>query len=218
MKMMTCFRLAQGVWEHANDRFLRVKTASLDSFSGKLTGRREREVVPQGLSKFNDCRHYEPPDYHYVRLIRSELFGDGNSNEVFVDLGSGLGRILCVMARVPLKKVVGVELVQELCIRSHQNLTQMRGRKAPFEVVCSDVLDASLDEGTTFFLFNSFGADTLSELCRNLQQSLTNVPRTIRFVYYNDIHADVLEANTDLEKVKSMTTFNGVHISYWKSR
>lgn len=217
MKMMTCFRLAQGIWEHANDRALRINTASLDSFSGRLWGTREREEVPQGLSRFEDCRHYEPPDYHYVRLIRSMLFAEGNSDEVFYDLGSGLGRILCVMARVPLKKVIGIELVNDLCVRSRFNLERMRGRKAPFEVHCSDVLDVSLDEGTTFFLFNSFGEDTLRALCGNLENSLERNPRKIRFVYYNDVHADVLDEMRFLSRFQVMTTFNGVHISFWNN-
>lgn len=218
MKMMTCFRLAQGMWEHVNDRVLGVHTASMDSFSGRIWGRRDREQVPRGLSRFDDCIHYEPPDYYYIRLIRSELFGEGDRDEVFVDLGSGLGRILCVMARVPLRKVIGIELVDDLCRRSRINLTQMRRRKAPFEVICSDVLEASLDEGTTFFLFNAFGARTLEALCTNLMDSLARHPRQVRFVYYNDVHAEVLAANTDLQKVKEIKTFNGVSVSYWMSR
>ena len=49
------------------------------------------------------------------------------SDFVFVDYGSGKGRTLLVAAEFPFKKIVGVEIAQELHAIAGKNVDQYRG-------------------------------------------------------------------------------------------
>ncbi len=80
--------------------------------------------------------------------------------DVFGDLGCGMGRIVCVAARKTVRKSIGVELLEPLCEIAHRNATLLRGRKASIQIVCGDATTVDLSEGTIYFMFNPFGART----------------------------------------------------------
>ena len=48
------------------------------------------------------------------------------------------------------------------------------------------------------FLFNPFGADTLSVVAANLARSLTEEPRHVVVAYFNPVHRAVLEDTAGL--------------------
>src|SRR6185436_10035090 len=63
------------------------------------------------------------------------------TDTVFVDFGSGKGRVLLLAAQFPMKRVVGVEFSPQLCQVARQNIEAFRRshpRIAPIEVVESD--------------------------------------------------------------------------------
>jgi precorrin-6B methylase 2 len=89
---------------------------------------------------------------------------------VFYDIGSGMGRIVCAAARKRLRKCTGVEMSEPLCQIARCNAMKLRGRKAPIEIVCGDAPTADLGEGTIYFMFDPFGADTIRDTLENIMK------------------------------------------------
>ena len=147
-----------------------------------------------------------------LRILKPE------PQDVFCDIGCGMGRILCVAARTPVKKCLGVELLEPLCQIAQQNGTRLRGRKASIQIVCRDAATADLSEGTIYFLFNPFGPETLRDTLENIRGSLSRNPRAIRIAYYNSQHASVLEALGWLVKAHEFDTFGGHRVTFWENR
>jgi precorrin-6B methylase 2 len=173
-------------------------------------------TLGHALSKHADSCIYLAPDYWCVyrvaRILRLK------ADDVFFDLGSGMGRILCVLARRNIRKCVGIELYEELCDMARSNALWLRGRKVPIEVRCGDAAVADLNEGTIYFMYNPFGADTLRDVLENIRKSLLSFPRSIRIVYYNSVHESVFRTCEWLERSEAFHTFTGRTVTFWKNR
>jgi predicted RNA methylase len=137
--------------------------------------------------------------------------------DTFCDIGCGMGRILCVAARKPLRKCIGVELLGPLCEIARRNAASLRGKKAPVQIVCGDATTTDLSEGTIYFMFNPFGPDTLRDTLENIRDSLSQKPRAIKIAYYNAQFAGVLEALGWLVKVREYETFGGHRVTFWEN-
>jgi len=168
-------------------------------------------------AKYHDNICYESPDYWCIRKIAKMIKPQAEATAVFYDLGSGKGRVLCMMARQPFKKVVGVELFECLCEAARKNVQGMRGRKAPIEIVCEDATRADISDGTVYFMFHPFGADTMREVLANIKISLSSNPRNITIIYYNPVHEDVLKSCTWLHEYSAFYTLTRRRVSFWSN-
>lgn len=147
-----------------------------------------------------DSTRYQPTPYHMLRVVSSYI----RSNDVFVDLGCGKGRVLCFVAtRCKLRKAIGVELVPELAHVARRNLSKLT-LVAPVRVVNVDAREADLSEGTVYFMYNPFGQDTLRKILQNLKKSLRTNPRRVRLLYYNPKHAHILD---DADWIHAVTSY-----------
>ncbi len=162
-----------------------------------------------------DNNYYESPDYVYVRRIARSFINP--ENEVFYDIGCGKGRILCVMAQKPFKRVVGIDLFEGLCEDARANAGRLRGRKAPITIRCEDAAKADISDGTVYFMFNPFGPATMQDVLENMRQSLVTRPRQITIIYYNAAHANILRSSGWLAEVNQFLTATGRCVSFWRN-
>ena len=167
-------------------------------------------------ARHDDNFDYATIDYWNMRNVVRVL--KPGPEDVFYDIGCGMGRILCVMARHPLRKCIGVELSEPLCQIARRNAAKLRGRKAPIEIVCGDATTADLGDGTIYFMFNPFGAESLRDTLENLRNSLLRKPRPVRLVYYNSTFEHEFESVGWLEKIRHFNSFGGHRITLWRSR
>jgi precorrin-6B methylase 2 len=167
-------------------------------------------------ARYSDNFHYATIGYLSVRKVLRVV--KPGPQDVFCDIGSGMGRILCVVAREPVRKCVGVELLEPLCQIARRNAISLRGRKAPIQIVCGDATTVDLSEGTIYFMFNPFGGETLRDTLENIRCSLSQKPRAIRIAYYNSKYQSVLEALGWLVKVHEFDTFGGHRVTFWENR
>jgi hypothetical protein len=139
---------------------------------------------------------YEPTPPGVLEDLLLEVSGD-LSEHVFIDLGSGKGRMLCFASAHPFKRIIGVEFAKELHAAAQENLRQF---KAPWRR-CRDVRSILADV-TTFewpsdplvlFLFNPFREPILGRVVESLEQSHAVKPRPIWLLYYMPEHAAVIE-------------------------
>ncbi len=144
------------------------------------------------LTRLQDAYSYVPVDYgalwRYMRPLHL------SSSDVVFDIGSGMGRVLCMFARRPLSRCIGVERDAELAAAAKRNAVTLRGRRAPIDVRVGDAADADYTEGTIFWMFNPFGKATLQCVMERIERSLRESPRHIQIAYLRPEHEDVLDA------------------------
>jgi cyclopropane fatty-acyl-phospholipid synthase-like methyltransferase len=140
--------------------------------------------------------------------------------DVFVDLGSGKGRVLCCAARRPLRLVAGVEYAEDLCRLARENVARMHGRRAEVRVECGRAEDTDFTGVTVVYLYNPFGPETLSRVLDRLGRSLAQHPRALRLAYVNPEHEGPLETCgfLDCDRRWGRDTHKDVHhaVSFWR--
>ena len=137
-------------------------------------------------------------------------------SDVFIDIGSGKGRVLCCAARYPVERVVGVDLSEPFCEAARKNARRMRGRRAPISVQASVAEDLDYSAATALFLFNPFGAATLAPLLEKIRQ---DAPRNIRIAYAQTTCDDVFQKQTWLQQTEHWdASRRGPAVSFYRSR
>jgi len=169
-----------------------------------------------GLENTNaDPVAYEPVDYlllrRYMRPVKLA------SDDVVYDIGCGMGRMLCLFARRPVRQVVGIEYDGRLAEMARQNVGAMRGRKSPIEVRHGDAIEADYDAATVIWMFNPFGPQTMNLVLDRIGESLMRVPRRVQVAYINPLHEGLFAQRTWLRHVgiERSQFFKTYHASYW---
>lgn len=128
-----------------------------------------------------DFRGYAPTAYRDWRVIRPQIHVSANSS--FIDYGAGLGRVTALAARLPFKRVIGVELVRALVDRGNENLRNARGLRASAEIVCADATTFEIPtDAKTLFFCNPFTGSVLSAVLDRIRESLAAHPRSVQLV------------------------------------
>jgi precorrin-6B methylase 2 len=201
-------------WIKGNELALRIRTdepdtADWDSDPG--VGIADGHLQP----KHSDGLSYQSPDYWCLYKVARMLKPE--PDDVFYDIGCGMGRVLCVLARTNIRKCVGIELRKDLCALARLNALHMRGRKAEIGIICADASVADLSEGTLYFMYNPFGVETLRDVLENIRKSLSLNPRNIKIVYYNSIHEPLFQSCKWLEQFDSFHTFTRRRVTFWRN-
>lgn len=112
-------------------------------------------------------------------------------SDVLVDVGCGKGRVLnWWLSQGFTNKLVGIELDPEIAaslrrrLRRYHNITILSGN-------ASEVLPA---EGTIFYLYNPFGASTLTQVKKRIE---TDCHGDVTVLYYNPRHIGVFAEDTN---------------------
>ena len=166
--------------------------------------------------KNHDNFRYSTIGYWYIRRILRVV--KPGPEDVFCDLGCGMGRVVCLAAQRPMRKCVGIELQEPLCRIAERNAAGLRGKKAPIQIICGDVATADLSEGTIFFLFNPFGPDTLRETMENIRGSLSQKPRAIKILYYHSKYRYALGPLDWLVPTREFSSFGGQPVTIWENQ
>jgi SAM-dependent methyltransferase len=200
---------AERAWKQANDWWLNIDTLT-EPAGPEAGGRRVSSVLGDNFA-------FSSVDYWDVRrIVRAARLEPA---DVVYEIGAGLGRVACVFARCGVRQVVAVELNAALAGRIRENAARLRGRRCPVEVRCVDAATASISDGTVFFLFNPFGAETLRSLLGNIQRSLPERPRQVRLIYVNPQaeHLPVFAGATWLADAGRMRTLHGLEVRLFQA-
>ena len=162
-------------------------TRILERRAGIATSRR---LTPESLGYVPEQRSgHVPSGWLFLRRIlrRSEV----STSDVFIDLGSGMGRVVYqAAASYGFARVIGVELSPELDAVAHENIDRNRARLRcrDVELVCSDVLEYEIpDDVTIVYLNNPFLGDIFQNVIDKLTASVARHPRRLRVLYLNPI-------------------------------
>ena len=168
-----------------------------------------------------DAHTYIPTQITPLRAVLRQL--DLPKDVVFVDLGSGKGRVLLIAAQSGFQKIIGVEFSRELCKIARENVKAFLRQtqiKAQIEVIEYDVATWPIDFGhNVFFMFNPFERSVLAQFLDNLHSSLTRFPRRIWLVFNNPTDEDdeviadfrLFGASKELKPAGASYTFKVYH-------
>lgn len=136
------------------------------------------------------CIRYQPVSYgDFKRVMKHVKVRAGE--DVFVDYGSGKGRVLIMAARYPFRKVIGVELSAELNVIAQANLERTRKKLKcnNIEIITSDARQYSLPTDVTFIhMFNPFVGEVLVQVLQRVHDSLLAAPRKITLLYTHPVN------------------------------
>ncbi|ONI73057.1 hypothetical protein ALI144C_44715 [Actinosynnema sp. ALI-1.44] len=115
--------------------------------------------------------------------------------DVFIDFGSGMGRMVLEAARLPFGRVIGVELSTELHEIAQDNVRRTRQRLQcrDIQLVRTDVLDYEIpDDVSVVFFNNPFQGKVFAEVIERLVATLDRNPRQLKIIYYNPVEERVI--------------------------
>lgn len=129
----------------------------------------------------------------------------------FIDLGSGKGRTLLMASSFQFRRIIGMELLEELNAVAVQNIARYRSEEQrcfAIESLAGDARHFQFPaEPTVLYLFNPFPRHIWREVLANLRHSLQAQPRPMYVIYHNPVHEDILNAQPWLREVKRTHQF-----------
>lgn len=181
-------RLGRGV------RALQARLGRLVFERGTLEDTQEHVGLDE-LGGNPEHTRYEPSPYLQLRrALRGERIGP---EHVFIDYGSGKGRIVLLAARRPFGRVMGVEIADELNVVARRNLgaVEHRVRSRHVEFVTANVVEWDPpDDITHAYLYNPFSGSVFDAAIAGLLRSYDRRPRRITLIYANPTQAHRLAA------------------------
>jgi hypothetical protein len=130
---------------------------------------------------------YAPSYYGSLRRIFAAVPWRGG-DDVLIDYGSGLGRVLVYAAMRPMKRVVGIEFSATLNDAARTNVESARPllRCQHVEIVTADAARYEIpDDATVLYFGNPFIGSVLTAVLEQLRASLMRAPRRVVFVSHS---------------------------------
>jgi SAM-dependent methyltransferase len=138
---------------------------------------------------------YAPSPWRVLRRILRPA--EVSSADVFLDLGSGTGRVVLEAATAyPFRRVIGVELVPRLTEIARETIARNshRLRCQDVELISADLADYEIpDDVTVVYLFNPFWGSLFDVIVAKLIASLDDRPRRLRLIYLTPTESARLE-------------------------
>jgi SAM-dependent methyltransferase len=124
--------------------------------------------------------YYASIDYYLIRNVLQRL--ELRASDVFVDIGAGKGRVICLASQCKVKLVVGIEFESQLAAIAKVNVIRMRGRRTPVEVHAQAAEEFDYSSATVLYLFNPFEADILDIVLEKVNSDRAGRPVRVAFV------------------------------------
>jgi hypothetical protein len=154
---------------------------------------------------------YQPTDpalFHEIMTSLPIQF----ENFTFVDLGSGKGRTLLMASDYPFRRIVGVELIEELHRVAEQNIAKYQNpaqRCRQIESVYADAREYDFPhEPLVLYLFNPLPEAALVKVLQRLEKTMAENPRPLWIAYHNPELERVLSGNAMLVMVSSTEQYS----------
>ncbi|WP_051580913.1 class I SAM-dependent methyltransferase [Pseudonocardia acaciae] len=161
---------------------------------------------------------YQPTGTAEFRRLMAAI--DPPRSGAFVDFGSGKGRVVLMAARYGFRRVIGVELSEELCAVARTNIATFRARVAhtsPMEIVTTDAAHYDVPDDTgVVFLFNPFDEVVVTHVLRSVEESHRRLPRPIHLIYSNAAHGSLID-HSPLFTDRSQHNYPRAHFTVYRS-
>lgn len=123
----------------------------------------------------------------------------------FIDLGSGKGRTLLMATGYPFRRIIGVELLEELNDIALKNIARYHSEQLKcfnVESICGDARRFVFPGGPLMlYLFNPFPDYVLREVLENLRKSISSDRREVYVIYHNLVFEGMFQAQSWLGEI-----------------
>ena len=168
-------RMIRGLLDHAaatDERGFDV----LDAFVNGLLSDRPLPVETMALMP-DMVSFHKTPVRVVIKLIR---LAEMDSDDLFVDIGSGLGQVVLLVNLIGGVRGTGIEYETAYCAYAGEIASRLRLTDTVF--VNADARNGDYSKGTVFFLYTPFEGRLLQDVLRLLQkESLTRVIRIFTY-------------------------------------
>lgn len=151
-------------------------------------------------------QYYKPTGWFVLRRIlpRREV----SPEDVFIDYGSGMGRVVFqAAATYPFKRVIGLELSEDLNAIARDNVERNRDklRCRDVEIVTADALQYEVPSDVTVAFFaNPFTGELFGAVLDRLIEAVDRHPRPLRLIYHNPIEHERILATGRFRPVRTL--------------
>jgi cyclopropane fatty-acyl-phospholipid synthase-like methyltransferase len=126
-------------------------------------------------------------------------------DDVFIDIGCGTGRVLCLAARRRVQRVIGFDLSPEMVRTATANVENLRGRLSPVDVVEADATEFDYSETTCAYMFSPFKHTVLAQVLNKIKADRSRRPFRCAFVSQSESQRETFRAHDWLELVDEWT-------------
>ena len=152
---------------------------------------------------------YQPTDPAVFREMLASLMPSSAKIDfrefVFIDIGSGKGRVVLMASDYPFRRILGVELLPALHRIAQENIRKYKSPSQQcfaIESICGDACHFEFPpEPAVLYLFNPLPEAGLLELLNNLERSLRDHPRPVYVLYHNPQLKHALEQCAHLRRI-----------------
>lgn len=166
--------------------------------------------IPSRNWIYSDGYWPTPPEVVQEALSNLEI---QHQNFVFLDLGSGKGRVLLLASEFPFRRIMGIEFSPELNEIARQNIARYKSdtqKCHEIASICMDFTEFHLPQEPLFvFLYNPSSEEITRRLATNLAQSIQERPRELWVLYVTPTY-NVFDSGNPLKLRKVKT---GKHYS-----
>ena len=200
---------------------------SLDRNFDRKYGTNTSGVIPINKLKINSGNTqsavwYEPMSQKIFKQIMNKL--NINFREfVFIDFGSGKGRVLLMASIYGFKKILGVEFAQDLHFIAQSNIDIYKAHtksSVDIESACDDATKFVLpNEPLVLFFYSPFKGRVMESVLKNISQSYSINRRKIILIFYGNNAESIellksinfeweeLKLKPDLKRIKNYRGF-----------
>lgn len=157
-------------------------------------------INTRGVVGQHEGEVYRYATLDYARLGRILDTLRPSADDAFLDLGCGMGRMVCLCARRQLRRVEGVEINEALAARADRNAAHAHGLRSPVKIFCSDATQHPLEDQSLIYMFNPFGPTIMRTVIDNVVRDLLDRGRSVRIAYAFPRHEDVILDSGRFEK------------------
>jgi SAM-dependent methyltransferase len=172
-----------------------------ETFYEGYYGVRTRGVIYGESLGFDNSSYNYYAATRYLDFKKAMKYLDiDNERDVFLDYGSGMGRVVIMAATYPFKKVIGVELSLELSeiAKVHLERTKHKRKCQDVQIICEDAVRYKIpSEVTVIFFASPFSGEVLAKVLDNIKISLVENPRKLSIIYINPSYFEELAPSLD---------------------
>jgi SAM-dependent methyltransferase len=129
------------------------------------------------------------------------------ADDVFIDIGSGMGRAVLLAATYSFRRVIGVELSTQLVDIAQSNVDRSMAKLRCKDVVMinDDAVQYQIpDDVTVVFMYNPVRGETFAAVVKNILDSYDRRPRKMRIAYGNPIEEPILLSTGRIRLVRHL--------------
>lgn len=156
----------------------------------------EQNIVETTLELEPEMVFYQKTPARIVFEMAAKL--QVNQDDIFFDLGSGLGQVPILMNLIAGVKTLGIEYEPAYCTYAQTCASQLSLSNVKF--INQDARSADYSDGVIFFMYTPFGGNILKEVLEMLEKE--SLQRTIRVFTYGP-------CSTPVAQVDWLTCLNG---------